>query len=102
MLPERLTMPIGQAILTQRSVRMFKSDPIPPDVLHLLFEAAVRAPKWRQPSDRTGPARHRPRADPRLREALPRSLVGEAARREAGVEDAGGHPAHREELPSGC
>jgi nitroreductase len=44
MLPERLTMPIGQAILTQRSVRRFKPDPISPDVLHLLFEAAVRAP----------------------------------------------------------
>jgi nitroreductase len=44
MLSERLTMPIGQAILTQRSVRKFKPDPIPFDVLHVLFEAAVRAP----------------------------------------------------------
>src|SRR5262245_17859277 len=44
MLLERLTMPIGQVILRQRSVRKFKPDPIPEDVLHLLFEAAVRAP----------------------------------------------------------
>ena len=44
MLAERLTLPIGQVILTLRSVRKFKPDAIPADVLHVLFEAAVRAP----------------------------------------------------------
>jgi nitroreductase len=40
----KLSLPIGEAIFTQRAVRRFKRDPIPPDVLHLLIEAAVRAP----------------------------------------------------------
>jgi nitroreductase len=40
----RLTMPIGEAIFTQRSIRRFKPDPIPERDLHLLMEAAVRAP----------------------------------------------------------
>jgi nitroreductase len=44
MLPDRLTMPIGQVMLTQRSVRKFKPDAIPAETLHLLMEAAVRAP----------------------------------------------------------
>ena len=40
----KLSMPIGEAMFTQRSIRRFKPDPIPNDVLHLLIEAAVRAP----------------------------------------------------------
>jgi nitroreductase len=41
---ERLTMPIGQAMFTQRSVRKFRPDPIPPADLRLILEAAVKAP----------------------------------------------------------
>jgi len=41
---ERLRMPIGEAMFTQRSVRKFRPDPIPPDNLRLLVEAAVKAP----------------------------------------------------------
>jgi nitroreductase len=40
----RLSMPLGEAIFTQRSIRRFKSDPIPIDDLRLIMEAAVRAP----------------------------------------------------------
>jgi nitroreductase len=42
--PERLSMPIGEAMFTQRSIRQFKADPIPVDDLRLLMEAAVKAP----------------------------------------------------------
>ena len=42
--PSRLSMPLGEAIFTQRAIRRFKPDPIPVDDLHLLVEAAVRAP----------------------------------------------------------
>ena len=37
-------MPLGEAIFTQRAIRRFKADPIPIEDLHLLVEAAVRAP----------------------------------------------------------
>ena len=40
----RLSMPLGEAIFTQRAIRRFKPDPIPLEDLHLLVEAAVRAP----------------------------------------------------------
>jgi nitroreductase len=40
----RLSMPIGEAILTQRSIRRFKPDPIPMVDLRLIVEAAVKAP----------------------------------------------------------
>ncbi len=40
----RLKMPIGEAMFTQRSIRRFKPDPIPLEDLHLILEAAVRAP----------------------------------------------------------
>jgi len=40
----RLKMPVGEAMFTQRSIRRFKSDPIPEADLHLIMEAAVRAP----------------------------------------------------------
>jgi len=42
--PSRLSMPIGEAMFTQRAIRRFKPDPIPIDDLHLVLEAAVRAP----------------------------------------------------------
>jgi nitroreductase len=40
----RLKMPVGEAMFTQRSIRRFKPDPIPEGDLHLIIEAAVRAP----------------------------------------------------------
>jgi nitroreductase len=40
----RLSMPLGEAIFTQRSIRRFKTDPIPIDDIHLIIEAAVKAP----------------------------------------------------------
>ena len=40
----RLSMPIGEAMFTQRAIRRFKADPIPIDDLHLMLEAAVKAP----------------------------------------------------------
>ena len=40
----RLSMPLGEAIFTQRSIRRFKPDPIPVDDLRLIIEAAVKAP----------------------------------------------------------
>ena len=40
----RLSMPLGEAIFTQRSIRRFKPDPIPVQDIRLILEAAVRAP----------------------------------------------------------
>jgi nitroreductase len=40
----RLSMPLGEAIFTQRSIRRFQPVPIPVEDLRLLVEAAVRAP----------------------------------------------------------
>jgi nitroreductase len=40
----RLSMPVGEAMFTQRAIRRFRADPIPVDDLRLLIEAAVRAP----------------------------------------------------------
>jgi nitroreductase len=40
----RLQMPIGEVMFTQRSVRKFRPDPIPPADLRLILEAAVKAP----------------------------------------------------------
>jgi nitroreductase len=42
--PSRLSMPIGEAMFTQRAIRRFKPDPVPIDDLHLVIEAAVKAP----------------------------------------------------------
>jgi len=41
---DRLLMPIGEVIFTQRSIRKFRPDAIPPEDLYLLLEAAVMAP----------------------------------------------------------
>lgn len=41
---DRLSMPIGEAIFTQRSIRRFRPDPIPIEDIQLAIEAAVRAP----------------------------------------------------------
>jgi nitroreductase len=40
----RLSMPIGEAIFTQRSIRRFKPEPIPLTDLRLIIEAAAKAP----------------------------------------------------------
>jgi len=40
----RLQMPIGEVMFTQRSVRKFRPDPIPAADLRLILEAAVKAP----------------------------------------------------------
>jgi nitroreductase len=50
--PARLSMPIGEAMFSQRSIRRFRPDPIPMDDLRLIIEAAVKAPSGgnRQPA----------------------------------------------------
>ncbi len=42
--PSRLSIPLGEAIFSQRSIRRFKPDSIPVDDLELILEAAVKAP----------------------------------------------------------
>jgi nitroreductase len=48
----RLSMSVGEAMFSQRSIRRFRSDPIPMDDLQLILEAAVKAPSGgnRQPA----------------------------------------------------
>jgi nitroreductase len=41
---ERLRMPVGEAMASQRSIRRFRPDPVPLEDLRLCLEAAVRAP----------------------------------------------------------
>src|SRR5712692_9800361 len=50
--PARLKMPIGEAMFSQRSIRRFRPDPISPEDLELILEAAVKAPSGgnRQPT----------------------------------------------------
>ena len=38
--PTRLSMPIGEAMWTQRSIRRLRPDPIPDDDVRLILEAA--------------------------------------------------------------
>ena len=40
----RLSLPLGEAIFTQRSIRRFRPEPIPLEDIRLVLEAAVRAP----------------------------------------------------------
>ncbi|OLT18711.1 hypothetical protein BJF78_01095 [Pseudonocardia sp. CNS-139] len=40
----RLSMPLGEAMFTQRSIRRFRPDPVPVADLELILEAAVKAP----------------------------------------------------------
>jgi nitroreductase len=42
--PSRLSMPVGEAMFTQRAIRRFRPDPIPEADLRLILEAAVKAP----------------------------------------------------------
>ena len=41
---DRLSMPLGEAMFTQRAIRRFKPEPIPEDDLQHVLEAAIRAP----------------------------------------------------------
>ena len=41
---DRLTMSLGEALFTQRSMRKLRPDPIPDEDIRLLLEAAVKAP----------------------------------------------------------
>ena len=41
---ERLSMPLGEVLFTQRAIRRFKPDPIPEADLQHVLEAAIRAP----------------------------------------------------------
>ena len=77
----RLSMPLGEAIFTQRSIRRFKPDPIPLDDLHLIARSRGQGTERRQPTDRAVPRRERSRDHPGVRRALPRGVVGEASRR---------------------
>jgi nitroreductase len=40
----RLSLPLGEAIFTQRAIRRFRPEPIPLEDIRLVLEAAVRAP----------------------------------------------------------
>jgi nitroreductase len=40
----RLSMPLGEAVFTQRSIRRFRPDPVPPADLELVLAAATKAP----------------------------------------------------------
>ena len=41
---EKLTMPMGEAMFSQRAIRRFKPDPISDEDLHTALEAATKAP----------------------------------------------------------
>jgi nitroreductase len=41
---DRLSMPLGEAMSTQRAIRRYKTDPIPVDDVRVMLEAAVKAP----------------------------------------------------------
>ncbi len=51
-MPNRLTMPIGEAMFSQRAIRRLKPDPISEEDIRLLIEAAQKAPNGgnRQPA----------------------------------------------------
>src|SRR5262245_4145899 len=40
----RLSMPLGEAMFTQRAIRRFRPDAIPADDIRLILEAAVKPP----------------------------------------------------------
>jgi nitroreductase len=42
--PGELSMPIGEAMFTQRSIRRMRPDPIPVEHLHIIIAAAAKAP----------------------------------------------------------
>ncbi len=40
----RLSMPLGEAVFTQRSIRRFRPDPVPIADVELILAAATKAP----------------------------------------------------------
>jgi nitroreductase len=58
----RLSMPIGEAMFTQRAIRKYRPDPIPMQDVRLILEAAVKAPNGQN----VQPARFLMLTDPRL------------------------------------
>jgi nitroreductase len=81
-----LSMPIGEAMFIQRSVRTFKPDPIPKENLSLIVEAAVKAPNSgnRQVGCLflvTDRVTDRAKIREFVRPALPRGVVGQAPAR---------------------
>ena len=58
----RLSMPLGEAIFTQRSIRRFRPDPIPLADIRLIVEAAVQGTQRRQPTARAVSRGERSRA----------------------------------------
>ncbi len=89
---DRLKMPIGEAMFTQRSTRKLRTDPIPDRGPPPPDRGGGEGAERRQPPDGALPGRHRPREDPRVRRALPGSVVGQALGRSR-LDEAGGHPA---------
>lgn len=51
-MPNRLTMPVGEAMFTQRAIRRLKQDPIKEEDIRTIIEAAQKAPNGgnRQPA----------------------------------------------------
>ena len=82
---DRLAMPVGEAMFTQRSIRRLKTDPIPMEDIRLIVEAAVKAPN----GGNSQPTRILVLTDQdKIREfgpTLQGGLVGEAGR--SGLED---------------
>ena len=78
---ERLSMPLGETMFSQRAIRRFKPDPIPEEDLRDILEAAIRAPN----GGNNQPWHFLVVRDQELREELgqfvPGGLVGEAERR---------------------
>ena len=78
---DRLTMPLGEALFTQRAIRRFKPDPVPEDVVRDIMESTVRAPnggntqQWRFIVITDAELRRQ------LGEPLSRGMVGQAGRR---------------------
>ena len=56
----RLSMPMGEAMFTQRSIRRFRPDPIPIEDLELILAAAAKAPERRESADGALPGPDRP------------------------------------------
>ena len=75
---DRLSMPLGESIFTQRAIRRFKPDPIPEEDLRAILESAIRgAQRWEQPTLAL-PGGEGRRAKDRVGGIVPRGLVGQA------------------------
>ena len=47
---ERLSMPLGEVIFSQRAIRRVRPDPIPEEDLQHILEAAIHAPNGGKPA----------------------------------------------------